>query len=186
MPPGAASPDLGWQNYSCICDNHIDRVIAHQTQAQLTAFCGNSSFDPGAKGPGVCNCSDSSLAASLKHVGFMPMVLPFNLHMPGPNKPGHGPPPPPSPPPPSPPMAYGGWYHFPAATKCPDDGVTPVGSNGCTWRRDPRAYMLYGKDLLAAGWNLTTGASNAQIFGNEAAMAAAMGKLTTRKCGEPI
>ena len=44
--------------------------------------------------------------------------------------------PPPSPPPP--PMAYGGWYHFPAGAKCPDDG-TPVGTNGCTWRRDPRA-----------------------------------------------
>ena len=42
-------------------------------------------------------------------------------------------------------MAYGGWYHWPAAAKCPDDG-TPVGTNGCTShvRATPSFYTTNG------------------------------------------
>ena len=87
--------------------------------------------------------------------------------------------------PPPPPFAYGGWYHFPSQTKCPDDG-TPIGTDGCTWRRDPHAFMLYGQDLLAHGWNLTAVPTNEAIFGNTAAMAAAMSALTSRGCGEHL
>jgi hypothetical protein len=28
-----------------------------------------------------------------------------------------------------------------------------LGTNGCTWRRLPTARMIYGRDLLASGWN---------------------------------
>lgn len=168
---------LGWENYTCVCDNHIDRTFSHQTDAQLAKFCpgsGGSHYGPGA---GVCNCSAASLAVSKKHVGFMPMVLPIHMHF--------GPAPPPAPGPP--PTEYGGWYHFPAETKCPDDG-TPVGTNGCTWRRDPIAHMLYGKDLVAAGWNTSVGGfgnpvPSTAVIANTNAMQKAMDSITTRCCG---
>ena len=174
-----------------------------------------------------CNCSASSLAASAKYAGFMPFVLPVYATLPYCNLCKHACAsvdlvqgwllisrpaerrldpwdPPPSPPPP--PMAYGGWYHFPAGAKCPDDG-TPVGTNGCTWRRDPRAcaplfprparqspevvwaavarHMLYGPGLLAAGWNNSDSSPtpNSRIEGNAAAARKAMDALTTRCCG---
>lgn len=169
---------LGWENYTCICDNHIDRTFSHQTDEQLAKFCPGSG-GAGHYGPGrmSCNCSDTSLASSRKHVGFMPMVLPINMHF--------GPAPPPAPGPL--PTEYGGWYHFPAETKCPDDG-TPVGTNGCTWRRDPRAHMLYGKDLVAAGWNTSVGGfgnhvPSSAVVANTKAMQKAMESITTRCCG---
>ncbi len=28
-----------------------------------------------------------------------------------------------------------------------------LGTNGCTWRRLPTVRMIYGEDLLAAGWD---------------------------------
>ena len=40
-PAARPGPGLGWQNYTCVCDNHIDRVIAGQTDEQLTKFCGS-------------------------------------------------------------------------------------------------------------------------------------------------
>eukprot|EP01051_Picozoa_sp_SAG22_P009559 SAG22_NODE_804_length_7097_cov_173.117176_4_plen_453_part_00 len=172
--PGPPDP-LEWQNYSCLCDNHIDRTFAHQTKAQLCGFCGDCG---GEGGFGMtCNCSESSLAASRQHVGFMPFVLPI------PNM--WGPPPPPTPGPPIKPMGYGGWYHFPSGGKCPDDG-TPVGTDGCTWRRAPRAHMLYGQDLLDAGWNATSAVGRTGdgiIAGNKKAVQASVGKLTSKCCG---
>jgi hypothetical protein len=46
-------------------------------------------------------------------------------------------------------MAYGGWYHWPAAAKCPDDG-TPVGTNGCTShvRATPSFYTVIARHCL--------------------------------------
>ena len=81
--PPPADP-LAWQNYTCICDNGIDRQFAHQTAAQIKQICGSSSAESlggeeKAEGgfPGMdCNCSASSLAASAKYAGFMPFVLP--------------------------------------------------------------------------------------------------------------
>lgn len=172
---GGDGDPLGWENYTCICDNWIDRTFSHQTDEQLAKFCPD-------KMSSACRCSNASLATSNRYVGFMPMVLP--IHMP------FGPAPPPAPGPP--PTEYGGWYHFPAETKCPDDG-TPVGTHGCTWRRDPRAHMVYGKDLVAAGWNTSVGGfghesggatvSSAAVIANTKAMEKAMESLTTRCCG---
>ena len=72
--PPPADP-LAWQNYTCICDNGIDRQFAHQTAAQIKQICGSSSRESlggeeKAEGgfPGMdCNCSASSLAASAKY-----------------------------------------------------------------------------------------------------------------------
>ena len=37
--PGPPDP-LEWQNYTCLCDNWIDRTFAHQSAAPLCAICG--------------------------------------------------------------------------------------------------------------------------------------------------
>ena len=87
LPP--ADP-LAWQNYTCICDNGIDRQFAHQTTAQIKQICGSSSRESlggeeKAEGgfPGMdCNCSASSLATSAKYAGFMPFVLPVYATLP--------------------------------------------------------------------------------------------------------
>ena len=42
-------------------------------------------------------------------------------------------------------------YHFPRDGACHEG--EPLGTNGCTWRRISAARMLYGEDLLAAGWD---------------------------------
>ena len=42
-------------------------------------------------------------------------------------------------------------YHFPRAGQCVDGQA--IGTNGCTWKQLPQARMLYGDDLLAAGWD---------------------------------
>ena len=48
----------------------------------------------------------------------------------------------------------GGYnYHFPRNGECAEGA--PLGTAGCTWRRLPAARMLYGTDLLVAGWNRT-------------------------------
>ena len=44
-------------------------------------------------------------------------------------------------------------YHFPLQGACKEG--EPLGTRGCTWRRLPKARMLYGADLLAAGWDRT-------------------------------
>ena len=42
-------------------------------------------------------------------------------------------------------------YHFPRGGACADG--QPLGTNGCTWRMLPLARMLYGEDLINAGWD---------------------------------
>jgi len=164
-----------WGNYSCLCDNHIDRVIAHQTQQQLDSNCG-----PGGRhGPhgGTCNCSSGSVAWGKNTTGFMAISLPWDLSvMPRPLK--------------TPLIPFGGWYSHPSGSKCEDDGSI-LGANppGCTWRRDPRASMVYGADLLAAGWvqhNRSKGAVPVKsVEDNFAAMQKAFRALpeTERCCG---
>ena len=35
----------------------------------------------------------------------------------------------------------------------PTDIMRRLGDNGCKWKRHPASRMLYGADLLEAGWN---------------------------------
>eukprot|EP01052_Picozoa_sp_SAG31_P019363 SAG31_NODE_1407_length_8482_cov_11.903291_4_plen_46_part_00 len=44
--------------------------------------------------------------------------------------------------------------------------------------------MIYGKDLLAQGWNVTASKSNEVMYKNEAAAGRAMKLLTSRACGD--
>jgi hypothetical protein len=91
----------------------------------------------------------------------MPIVLPWTAH--------HGPPVPT--PAPTPLIHYGNWYHHPSAAKCAEVGFgeEAVGTDGCTWRRHPTAFMGYGPDFVDAGWvmrNTTIAAieANGDIF----------------------
>lgn len=167
-------------NYTCVCDNRIDRVIAHQTPEQLAMYCNSSTWQPTQSDVAAyfdgdtnisarvrqdqpCHCDSSSVAYSSKYTGIMPVSLPWMAHH-------HGSPTPsPLPTPaPSPPIHFGNWYHHPAATKCKEVGFgeETIGTDGCTWRRHPAAFMAYGQDLLNAGWNFSTAAirQNAEVF----------------------
>jgi hypothetical protein len=161
-----------------VCDNHIDRVIAHQDAAQLAALCPEHD---------ACNCTGASLSASAWWTGQMPISLPWSFE-------------------PVPPGAalkrFGGWYSHPGASKCADGaaklptqppvpaGGVPANSGVCNWRRLPVARIVYGADLLAQGWNRTGGhavpCANAEMESNLAAFEAAYAALplAPRACGE--
>ena len=62
-------------NYTCICDNQIDRVIAHQTPEQIATYCNETGADEN-----VCHCSAGSLNYSNHYTGIMPMSLPWSAH----------------------------------------------------------------------------------------------------------
>ena len=186
-PSGGGPPPIAnvtdWGNYTCICDNEIDRVLAHQTAAQINMYCppphGEGGLAGGGGGPTMapppvrnpCVCLPGSLAASAVHTGWMPVSLPWSFEPLPPNTPT---------------VPYGGWFHHPAASKCEDDG-TAVGVDGCTWRRSPVAVMLYGKQLLENGWNDTdfgrTVVPNAAVYQNAAALRKAVDTINAPCCG---
>ena len=56
--------------------------------------------------------------------------------------------------PPSGSREVGTWYAFPKAGACAEG--EGVGERGCTWKRQPRSRILWGVDLLAAGWNASS------------------------------
>ena len=70
-------------------------------------------------------------------------------------------------------------YHFPVQGACKEG--EPLGTGGCTWRRLPKARMLYGADLLAAGWDRTfvpdTPTNVSHTLANVAAFAKAVRRL---------
>jgi len=153
-------PGTGWGNYTCICDNKIDRVIAHQSPALIEKLC-----DSTGTFPGVCTCAVASLDTSARYTGFMATSLPWVQLSHGH---GHGFP---VPDPPARLTPFGGWYSHPSGSKCPDT-TGAVGEGGCTWRRDPRARMVYGTGLFAHGWTLPPPTANVtaqDIIGNVAA-----------------
>jgi len=51
-------------------------------------------------------------------------------------------------------IPFGHWYHTPAASACKFRSAD-IGDNGCTWRAEHAAYITYGDELLAAGYNIT-------------------------------
>jgi len=185
---GNTTTPEAWMNYTCLCDNKIDRIIAHQTDDQLKQYCPTTSaaVEPPADmstmiGNPVgdldfgmdCQCDAGSIKASEKYTGQMPVCLPIHLHF--------SPAPAPTPAP-TPAYHYGNWYHHPAGAKCPE-GENVVGTNGCTWRRDPVSQIVYGHDLVSHGWNISaTGSTNEEVFGNAAAMRSAFDALPGQKC----
>ena len=92
-------------------------------------------------------------------------------------------------------LPYGAWYSTPSEGQCAPD--QSVGNRGCTWKRDPTAFMVYGEQLLAQGWNLTAPDIRAkdprghewwwvpvrQTDQNRQAMERAFDRLRPRCCG---
>ena len=64
-------------NYSCKCDNKIDREIARQTPAQIAKYCADN-----VSAGSPCDCDPGSISASDSFIGHMPVrhrVLPTGL-----------------------------------------------------------------------------------------------------------
>jgi hypothetical protein len=129
----------------CICIVYDDRLLSHQTKAQLDRDCYVGKI-PWVDET-VCNCSGNPHGGelpvegnpSLTHVGRAPVYLPYVAYkvVPANAYPGE--------------KLSGYNYHFPKGGKCPEGAA--LGTNGCTWRRLPRVRLLYGQDLIAAGWD---------------------------------
>eukprot|EP00041_Stephanoeca_diplocostata_P020911 m.478403 g.478403 ORF g.478403 m.478403 type:complete len:504 (-) comp21692_c0_seq8:1252-2763(-) len=172
-------PGTGWGNYTCVCDNEIDRVIAHQSQHLINRLCPNTSAAPVIHGRfpmNPCHCNAESLAYSAKYTGWMPVSLPW-ITFDSPVWP---------PVPPAELTPYGGWFHHPSGAKCDDTVTSAIGdASGCTWKRHPRAVMVYGGDLLLAGWNMSDAPSTRAIKNNVLAAERAYDQLPVhqRCCG---
>jgi len=119
----------------------------------------------------ICNCTGASPAsplpaagsASRTHVGRAPVYLPYVGMTLAPCDGCVS-------------IPAGFNYAFPKDGKCREGA--PLGADGCTWRRAPSARMLYGDDLLAAGWDRAfvpdTDTNVSHTLANVAAFAAAV------------
>lgn len=136
---------------SCICICLADRMLSHQSFAEIQRDChlvgGNGTEIPWVNET-ACNCAgtdspfpDPAAARSpMRYIGRSPIFTPYvGVPMrPGGPHPGAAP--------------SGHNFHFPKDGACGEGEA--LGTGGCTWRRLPRARMLYGADLVAAGWDL--------------------------------
>eukprot|EP00746_Dinoflagellata_sp_MGD_P065272 gnl/MRDRNA2_/MRDRNA2_27201_c0_seq1.p1 gnl/MRDRNA2_/MRDRNA2_27201_c0~~gnl/MRDRNA2_/MRDRNA2_27201_c0_seq1.p1 ORF type:complete len:481 (+),score=78.77 gnl/MRDRNA2_/MRDRNA2_27201_c0_seq1:63-1505(+) len=130
---------------SCMCIVYDDRMLAHQTIEDMKPDCFVGEI-PWVNET-ICNCSGAKSPVpnatnpSLFHVGRAPVYMPYvgiNNSVPKSKYTN----------------IYAGYnYHFPREAACPEGA--PLGTNGCTWRRHSQARMLYGADLVAAGWDRT-------------------------------
>eukprot|EP00038_Savillea_parva_P002196 m.111641 g.111641 ORF g.111641 m.111641 type:complete len:366 (-) comp10756_c1_seq4:85-1182(-) len=134
------------KDYKCICAYGIDRFMGRQTMEQIKDFCPDA-----AKFPGNCRCTPESTAASAKYVGWLPIPMPYLRAWDIPHYGNKSAPWPPVEPPAITP--FGNWYSHPAKTKCKDTVGRIGDGTGCTWRRDPRATLLYSKTLVEHKWS---------------------------------
>lgn len=130
----------------CICICLDDRLLGHQTLAELERDCFHSGTIPWVNET-ICRCPGGASEVpaptnpSLHYIGRAPVYLPYvgNALKPVKRYPA---------------SILGGYnYHFPRGGECAEG--QPLGTARCKWRRLPTARMLYGADLLAAGWNRT-------------------------------
>lgn len=142
-------------------------MIALQNLTAFDTACGPITWAAdGTHNAPACNCSDGAGHWSkwvvnphtTRYVGAAPTFMPYFYYQ-------------------TPAAAYPGarqigWYYStPAATACAEGtpvgstmgnctarGCTPVGSaaDACTWHRLPDAQLIYGTQLLAAGWDTSS------------------------------
>ena len=173
-PEAGCYPVPGWEQRcplalpTCGCWNFADRIIGHQTAAQMAPQCGECQRGPGGEGPPLCsnppsfgphgqldgrfpqcNCTAApgvnatllnATSPTANYVGRAPVFLPYG--------PGVGPWMPPEAYPPS--KRCGNNFSLLKKRSCAE-GV-PLGTDGCTWRRLSVARVVYGAELTAAGW----------------------------------
>ena len=164
----------------CNCAVWTDRIIAHEPEEQLARFCpavlptkqNSSTIGTSRPLPAVavesepksppawraCKCANCSMESgqpptpwagslSQRYIGMMPVPLPCTSILAFRQIAGWGPGTYETT------LPYGAWYSTPSEGQCAPD--QSVGNRGCTWKRDPTAFMVYGEQLLAQGWNLT-------------------------------
>lgn len=161
-------PFPGYPNMTqvCLCNNEIDRRFGH---LNITEACGlhSSPMD-------LCNCSAASTAASAKYVGAMAVYLPWGC---GDLRGGDGTC--------NVSIPFGHWFSTPTEGQCHPDA--PVGTNGCTWRRLPRAHTIRGHQLIEAGWNGTDPSTSAmndtQYYDNADVLSRVFAEITPHPCG---
>lgn len=129
----------------CICACYADRIIAQQSPGNITAHCGV--IDPDNFKYPACNCSKGSVlmphgSESLKWTGAMQVQCPYFYYLfPSSVYAKHTP--------------CGFWLSHPRGGSCSSPDPRSPGTLGvdCTWRRHPAAQVVYGPQLLGAGWN---------------------------------
>lgn len=173
---------------TCICWVWDDRLISHEPKNRTLAVC-----DPHDKIPWTranqCNCSQGASgteatmlppdAPMANYVGRSKVYLPYyRYRLPMDTYPVS--------------VLVGDNLSFPKKGACVEGGA--LGDDGCTWRRLPTSRMVYGPDLLAAGWNVTpvrgVGSIEEELkvtFANIEVFKAALAKMdsmvTPRCCG---
>ena len=151
----------------CVCWNVHDRLHNMQAVSIIDEVCGPVEL-PWAGGI-QCNCSEGEgqnrtlldpSSSMARYVGRTTEMLPNNYyHAPMENYPIR--------------IPNGHNYGLPGQTAC-KFGQSPDAASGCTWSTGQRVGIIYGDDLMAAGWNVTR--ASPLDFGHVHARAAAYSK----------
>eukprot|EP00038_Savillea_parva_P013195 m.209471 g.209471 ORF g.209471 m.209471 type:complete len:623 (+) comp24609_c0_seq1:116-1984(+) len=134
-------------NPVCICTCYADRVIGMQAPSEVWPHCGPPQTLAGFRYP-QCNCTSDSVrlpedSPSFTWMGALPIFCPYFYYI-------------------IPQQTYSGrvtcgtWFSHPRKGSClsPDPRSPRSLSNGaCTWQRLDDATVVFGPDLLSAGWN---------------------------------
>ena len=110
----------------CECQLGGNREEAADSKASIALHCGGPS--------GRCTCTADGEYLSERFVGRMDYAMTTS---------DAG----------SKSFVAGYWYSTPRLGECPTN--VPLGTNGCTWRRRPRAHMLWLSDIIEAGFDNT-------------------------------
>ena len=172
---GVEKPDVDYVScngpkattYRCECNNFIDRCIGRLD----TSACAP---DPTGHMP-KCHCNSSSLAASARYIGRMPVYYPFPDGRFGHNMSCGVPPPSES-------VYLGEWLSTPEAAQCHPGTLNLPGPNGCTWARRRTQHFVHGFELLELGFNTSSSFEYSQLRQNEHIVNAAFAKHPERCC----
>jgi hypothetical protein len=150
-----ASPRNTPSDPICICNVYADRMIGLQNVSTMDAACGPTvERADGTHAANPCNCSRNGPQgpgpfdkwtvshASELFVGSERVYLPYFYYqeqLQSHEYAGI--------------RSFGAWFSTPSKGRCGEDQA--LGTDGCTWKRSPRARVVYGDELLARGWNAT-------------------------------
>jgi len=151
-------------DYTCLCDNYIDRVIGRMD----VSTC-NKTSGPG----GECKCDANKVKNSLFKIGQQPVYYPFPKFTP---TRGLIPPPPINES-----TLTGYWYSTPIAGRC-NPSQTP-GVDECSWKRHDTQIFARGYELEAAGFREDISDDYKAFQGNVKATQDYFAELTPRCCG---
>lgn len=168
----------------CACNNYIDRCIGRIDEGPAgfgSAACDMGGCKNDTSGMPLCSCTASSMSASQKVIGMLPVFHPFpkELQKQGPLEPLRSC----TVPPKEESSFLGHWYSFPADAECPSDRSP---SDECSWSRRSWQHFVRGGELLALGFNTSAATQDvAQLHQNAAVITMAFDRIprTERCCG---